>query len=110
MPDNNNKNNLDLLKEQVINVIKTIYDPEIPVNIWELGLIYDIQITENNEVVVLMTLTAPNCPEAEGLPAEVEENIKMIPEVKNAKVLLTFDPPWDKSRLSDLARFELGLY
>ncbi|MCX7736241.1 MAG: iron-sulfur cluster assembly protein [Candidatus Kapabacteria bacterium] len=106
----NNKNNLELLKEQVINVIKTIYDPEIPVNIWELGLIYDIQITENNEVVVLMTLTAPNCPEAEGLPAEVEENIKMIPEVKNAKVLLTFDPPWDKSRLSDLARFELGLY
>jgi len=103
-------NNLEVLKEQVINVIKTIYDPEIPVNIWELGLIYDIQITENNEVVVLMTLTAPNCPEAEGLPAEVEENIKMIPEVKNAKVLLTFDPPWDKSRLSDLARFELGLY
>lgn len=106
----NNKNNLEILKEQVINVIKTIYDPEIPVNIWELGLIYDIQITENNEVVVLMTLTAPNCPEAEGLPAEVEENIKMIPEVRNAKVLLTFDPPWDKSRLSDLARFELGLY
>lgn len=103
-------NNQEYIREQVINVIKTIYDPEIPVNIWELGLIYDIQITENNEVVVLMTLTAPNCPEAEGLPAEVEENIKMVPEVKNAKVLLTFDPPWDKSRLSDLARFELGLF
>jgi FeS assembly SUF system protein len=102
--------NREELKEQGINVIKTVYDPELPVNIWELGLIYDIQITENNEVVVLMTLTAPNCPEAEGLPPEVEENIKMIPGVKNAKVMITFEPPWDKSMLSDLARFELGLF
>ncbi len=98
------------LKEQVIQAIKSVYDPELPVSVWELGLIYDISITANNEVVVLMTLTAPNCPEAGGLPAEVEESIKGIPEVKDAKVMLTFDPPWDKSRLSEVAQFELGLF
>ncbi|MGB9851985.1 MAG: iron-sulfur cluster assembly protein [Candidatus Kapaibacteriota bacterium] len=98
------------LYEKVIKAIKTVYDPEIPVDIWELGLIYDIQITEENEVVVLMTLTAPNCPEAGGLPIEVEEAIKSIPDVKDAKVLITFDPPWDRSRMSDIARFELGLF
>ena len=91
-------------------VIKTVYDPEIPVNIWELGLIYDIKVTENNEVVVLMTLTAPNCPAAEGLPKEVEEKIKMLPDVKDAKVIITFDPPWDQSMMSDAAKFELGLF
>lgn len=101
---------IEELKEHVQTVIKTVYDPELPVNVWELGLIYDIQITANYEVVVLMTLTAPNCPEAGGLPVEVEEKIKQIPEVKDAKVLLTFDPPWDQSRLSDVARFELGLF
>ncbi len=98
------------LYDKVVKAIKTVYDPEIPVDIWELGLIYDIQITQENEVVVLMTLTAPNCPEAGGLPAEVEEAIKSIPEVKDAKVFLTFDPPWDRSRMSDIARFELGLF
>jgi len=98
------------LKKQVETVIKTVYDPELPVNIWELGLIYDIKITESSEVVVLMTLTAPNCPEAGGLPLEVEDKIKQIPEVKDAKVMLTFDPPWDQSLLSDVARFELGLF
>jgi len=101
---------IDELKEHIQTLIKTVYDPELPVNIWELGLIYDIQVTANFEVVVLMTLTAPNCPEAAGLPVEVEEKIKQIPEVKAAKVLLTFDPPWDQSRLSDVARFELGLF
>lgn len=99
-----------LLYEQIVRAIKTIYDPEIPVDIWELGLIYDLQITPENEVVVLMTLTAPNCPEAEGLPIQVEEAIRNIPEVKDAKVFLTFDPPWDRSRLSDVAKFELGLF
>jgi FeS assembly SUF system protein len=98
------------LYEKVVKAIKTVYDPEIPVDIWELGLIYDIQITEENEVVVLMTLTAPNCPEAGGLPSDVEEAIKSIPDVKDAKVFLTFDPPWDRSRMSDIARFELGLF
>lgn len=95
--------------EKVIKAIKTVYDPEIPVDIWELGLVYDIQVTQENEVVVLMTLTAPNCPEAGNLPEEVENAIKSIPEIKDAKVFITFDPPWDKSRMSDLARFELGL-
>ncbi|MCX7879398.1 MAG: DUF59 domain-containing protein [Ignavibacteria bacterium] len=98
------------LYERIVKAIKTVYDPEIPVDIWELGLIYDIQITEQNEVVVLMTLTAPNCPEAEGLPVEVENAIKSIPDVKDAKVFITFDPPWDRSRMSDIARFELGLF
>lgn len=98
------------LYEQIVRAIKTVYDPEIPVDIWELGLIYDLQITAENEVVVLMTLTAPNCPEAEGLPIQVEEAIRNIPDIKDAKVFLTFDPPWDRSRLSDVAKFELGLF
>ncbi|MCX8054555.1 MAG: iron-sulfur cluster assembly protein [Ignavibacteria bacterium] len=96
------------LEEKVINEIKGVFDPEIPVNIYDLGLIYDIAITEENEVVVLMTLTSPSCPEAMSLPAEVQERIKQIEGVKNAKVLLTFDPPWDKSMMSEIARFELG--
>lgn len=98
------------LYDQIVKAIKTVYDPEIPVDIWELGLIYDLQITAENEVVVLMTLTAPNCPEAEGLPIQVEEAIRSVPEIKDAKVFLTFDPPWDRSRLSDVAKFELGLF
>ncbi|MFH1051888.1 MAG: iron-sulfur cluster assembly protein [bacterium] len=98
------------LKEKVINVIKKVYDPELPVNIYELGLIYDIKITEQNEVVVLMTLTAPNCPEAESIPAQVEYNIRHLHDVKDAKVLLTFDPPWDRDKLSDVAKIELGLF
>ncbi len=96
------------LEEKVINELKGVFDPEIPVNIYDLGLIYDIAITEENEVVVLMTLTSPSCPEAMSLPAEVQERIKQIEGVKNAKVLLTFDPPWDKSMMSEIARFELG--
>ncbi|MFC2130206.1 iron-sulfur cluster assembly protein [Bacteroidota bacterium] len=99
----------DELKEKVIEVIKEIYDPEIPVNIYDLGLIYDIKITEQNEVVVLMTLTAPNCPEAGSIVAQVEFDIKEILEVKDAKVILTFDPPWDRDKLSDAAKLELGL-
>ncbi len=97
------------LEDKVIDVIKTIYDPEIPINIYDLGLIYDVSITAENEVVVLMTLTTPNCPEAEGLPLEVEMKVKSMKDVKNAKVLLTFDPPWDKSMLSEEALFALGL-
>lgn len=97
------------LKNKVIEKIKEVYDPEIPVNVWDLGLIYDVQVTESQEVVVLMTLTAPNCPEAGGLPAEVQENIKSIEEVKDAKVLLTFDPPWDRSMVSEEVLFMMGL-
>lgn len=100
----------ELLKEKVIDAIKRVYDPEIPVNIWELGLIYDIKITEQNEVVVLMTLTAPNCPEAESIPMQVEYNIRHLHDVTDAKVILTFDPPWDRERMSDVAKIELGFF
>ncbi len=96
------------LEQMVIDAIKTVYDPEIPVNIYDLGLIYDISVTAANEVVVLMTLTTPNCPEAGSLPAEVQERIREIEDVTDAKVLLTFDPPWDRSMMSEVALFELG--
>jgi len=101
---------IEQLRDSVEQVVKTVYDPEIPVSIWELGLIYDIQITGNGKVVVLMTLTAPNCPAAEGLLVEVEEKIKMIPGVNDAKVIITFDPPWDQNMMSEEAKFELGLF
>lgn len=98
------------LELKIIDAIKTVYDPELPVNVWDLGLIYDVQITESNEVVVLMTLTAPNCPEAGALPNEVQTIIREIPEVKDAKVLITFDPPWDKSRVSEDALLILDMF
>ena len=97
------------LEDKVYGVIKTIYDPEIPVNIYDLGLIYDVSITKNSEAVVLMTLTSPNCPVAGGLPKEVEDKIKEHPEINNAKVILTFDPSWDMSLMSEEAKFELGM-
>jgi FeS assembly SUF system protein len=97
------------LETKVYDQIKTVFDPEIPVNIYELGLIYDVSITKNKEAVVLMTLTTPNCPVAGGLPKEVEDRIKEHPEVKDAKVILTFDPAWDMSMMSEEAKFELGL-
>ena len=101
---------LEEMKEKVIEKLKKVYDPEIPVNVYELGLIYDVQVTEAKEVVVLMTLTAANCPEAEALPVEAQERIREIPEVTDAKVIITFDPPWDMSRLSDEAKLELGMF
>ncbi len=97
------------IEKKVVEELKQIFDPEIPVNIYELGLIYDISVTAQNEVVVLMTLTSPNCPVAEGLPTDVQERIKDIYEVTNAKVLLTFDPPWTPDLLSDAAKLELGM-
>ncbi len=96
------------LKEKVISEIKKIYDPEIPVNIYELGLIYDISI-ENNDVKVKMTLTTPNCPVAESLPKEVKDSIKEIKEVNDVSLDLVWDPPWDKSMMSDAAKLELNL-
>ncbi len=98
------------IQQKVIDVLKTVFDPEIPVNIYDLGLIYDIQVTEADEVVVLMTLTAPTCPIAGNLPLEVEDAIRTIPEVTKAKVLLTFDPPWNPGMLSEEARLELGMF
>ena len=97
------------IKDKVISEIKKIYDPEIPVNIYELGLIYDVNVDENNKVYVKMTLTTPNCPVAESLPNEVKNSIKEIKEVNEVNLDLVFDPPWDKSMMSEAAKLELNL-
>ncbi|NJB71601.1 FeS assembly SUF system protein [Saonia flava] len=97
------------LGEKIVNVLKTIYDPEIPVDIYELGLIYDVFVNEDNDVKILMTLTSPNCPVAESLPAEVEEKVKSIDEIKDAEVEITFDPPWTQDLMSEEAKLELGM-
>lgn len=99
-----------LLEGRVIEVIKSIYDPEIPVNIYDLGLVYDIQIDETSAVKVKMTLTAPACPVAGSLPGEVETKIQSIPEVRTADVELVWDPPWDRSRMSEEAMLTLGMF
>ena len=96
------------LGEKIVRVLKTIYDPEIPVDIYELGLIYDVFVNEDNDVKVIMTLTTPNCPVAESMPLEVEEKVKSINEVNNAKVELTFEPAWTKDLMSEEAKLELG--
>lgn len=93
----------------IIDVIKTCYDPEIPVDIYQLGLIYDIKIDDEANVEIDMTLTSPNCPVAESLPLEVEGKIKGISEVKSAKVNIVFEPPWDMSKMSEEAKLELGI-
>jgi FeS assembly SUF system protein len=97
------------LGEKIVRVLKTIYDPEIPVDIYELGLIYDVFVNEAYEVKVLMTLTSPNCPVAESLPLEVEEKVKSLDVVRDAEVEITFDPPWTQELMSEEARLELGL-
>jgi FeS assembly SUF system protein len=97
------------LGEQVVRVLKTIYDPEIPVDIYELGLIYDVYVNEEMDVKILMTLTSPNCPVAETLPNEVKEKIEKIGEVKTCEVEITFDPPWSKDLMSEEAKLELGM-
>lgn len=96
------------LEEEIIKTIKTVYDPEIPVDIFELGLIYEITINEDDTVKILMTLTTPNCPSAEELPREVEEKVGDLEGIKEAKVEITFDPPWDKDMMSEEAQLELG--
>jgi FeS assembly SUF system protein len=98
------------LRDRVISVLKSCYDPEIPVDIYELGLIYEIRIEEGNDVYVKMTLTSPACPVAETLPVEVEQKIKQIPDVNNAKVEISFDPPWEKDMMSEEAKLELGMW
>lgn len=100
-------NNTELM-QKVIDTLKTCYDPEIPVDIWELGLIYELHLNEQNELKVVMTLTSPNCPAAEHLPVEVETKLKELPELKKVDLQLTFEPPWDKSRMSETAQLELG--
>lgn len=97
------------LGEEVVKILKTIYDPEIPVDIYELGLIYDVFVNETLDVKILMTLTSPNCPVAETLPKEVEDKIKKIETVKSCEVEITFDPPWSKDLMSEEAKLELGM-
>ncbi|NQX85500.1 MAG: DUF59 domain-containing protein [Flavobacteriaceae bacterium] len=97
------------LGEKIVRVLKTIFDPEIPVDIYELGLIYDVFVNEEYDVKILMTLTTPNCPVAETLPLEVEEKVKSIDEVKDAEVEITFDPPWNQDLMSEEAKLELGM-
>ena len=97
------------LGENVVKVLKGIYDPEIPVDIYELGLIYDVMVNEENEVKILMTLTSPNCPVAESLPKEVEDKVKAIDTIISCEVEITFDPPWSKDLMSEEAKLELGM-
>jgi len=97
------------LADAIMQVLKTIYDPEIPVNIYDLGFIYEIKIDDNFNAHILMTLTAPNCPVAESLPAEVKERVKGVAGINDADVEITFDPPWTQDYLSEEARLELGL-
>ena len=96
------------LGEKIVRTLKTIYDPEIPVDIYELGLIYDVFVNEDNHVKVIMTLTTPNCPVAETLPLEVEDKVKSVEGVVDAKVELTFEPPWTRDFMSEEAKLELG--
>ncbi|MFC6097327.1 DUF59 domain-containing protein [Flavobacterium qiangtangense] len=97
------------LGEDIVKVLKTIYDPEIPVDIYELGLIYDVMVNTDYEVKILMTLTSPNCPVAETLPREVEDKVNKLDNVKATEVEITFDPPWSKDLMSEEAKLELGM-
>lgn len=98
----------EILRDRIIQRLKTIHDPEIPLNIYELGLIYEIDIDENCDILIVMTLTAPNCPVAESLPLEVEETVKQTEGVNNVQVQITFEPAWSMDKLSDEAKLELG--
>jgi FeS assembly SUF system protein len=96
------------LENKIVEMLKTIYDPEIPVDIFELGLIYEVRIDDNQHVEIDMTLTSPNCPVAETMPKEVEDKVASVEHVKSAKVNIVFDPPWDKDMMSEEAKLELG--
>ena len=102
--------NTEELGEKIVRVLKTIFDPEIPVDIYELGLIYDVFVNEDDEVKILMTLTTPNCPVAETLPKEVEDKVKSLKMVKDAEVEITFDPPWSQDLMSEEAKLKLGMF
>ena len=96
-------------KEQIIEEIRKIYDPELPVNIYELGLIYKCEVTKDNDVLINMTLTSPNCPVAEELPQSVKETVQAVEGVNNVNVDIVWEPPWDMSRMSEVARLELDM-
>ena len=98
------------MESQVVEVLRTIYDPEIPVNIYDLGLIYDVLVEEDSSVVVRMTLTSPSCPVAETLPPEVEEKVRSVPDVKSARVDIVWEPTWNPEMMSDGAKLELGFF
>ncbi|MCK6606229.1 MAG: DUF59 domain-containing protein [Ignavibacteriaceae bacterium] len=100
--------NFQELQEKVVATIKSCYDPEIPVDIWELGLIYELKFDREANLVVLMTLTSPMCPAAGSLPGEVEAKLKNVPGLKSVKIELVWDPPWDKDMMSEIAKLELG--
>ena len=101
---------LDALTDRLIEQLKTVFDPEIPVDIYELGLIYKVDVSDDKDVVIDMTLTAPGCPVAGEMPGWVEDAVKEIPEVRSCKVELVFDPPWDPSRMSDEAKLQLNMF
>jgi FeS assembly SUF system protein len=101
---------LDVLTDKLIEQLKTVFDPEIPVDIYELGLIYKVDVSDDKDVVIDMTLTAPGCPVAGEMPGWVEDAIRVLPEVKSCKVELVFDPPWDPSRMSDEAKLQLNMF
>ena len=103
------ENHLLHIETEIVNLLKSIYDPEIPVNIYDLGLIYNIDIDDDDRVIITMTLTAPNCPVADSLLREVKEKAETIEGVREAEINLVFDPPWDPSMLSDEAKLELGM-
>jgi len=102
------KIDIETLKAEVISKLKLVYDPEIPVDIYELGLIYDINVDEEGNVKILMTLTSPNCPAAEEIPNDIDTKVKSLEQVKDLNVQITFDPPWDKDMMSEEAQLELG--
>jgi FeS assembly SUF system protein len=98
------------IEENIVRMLKTVFDPEIPVNIYDLGLIYNLQINDQtNDVYILMTLTTPNCPVAEDIPGQVQDAVKTVEDIGNVKVELTFEPPWDRDRISEAALLDLGL-
>lgn len=121
MPENNpsiaasgpapakNTSEISELEQNVQGALRTVYDPEIPVSIYELGLVYELKVAESGEVEIKMTLTAANCPEAQSLPARVESVVKSVPGVTGVKVELVWEPPWSMSKMSDAAKLELGL-
>jgi FeS assembly SUF system protein len=106
----NDPERLAVLRPQIVDAVSKVFDPEIPVNIYELGLIYDILADSNGVVGIRMTLTAPSCPSAQSLPVEVQKRVAEIPEVTDAKVDVVWDPPWDRDRMSEAAKLQLGMF
>ncbi len=108
MEENRKPTDFLMLEGQIVQVLKTVYDPEIPVDIYALGMIYEVSVDDEGNAKIVMTLTTPNCPVAESLPNEVREKVAAIPGIKSVDLELTFDPPWDKDMMSDEAKLELG--